>query len=91
MKNCNECGKKLKMLDGYKHPIKGKKYLVCSPCFDMVEEEVARNRQQILLETRSAITPRQTTKQTWSDRVALFNRMKSQTIEELPYGKEKNF
>jgi hypothetical protein len=50
MAKCNECGKKLKMLSGFKHPIKGKKYPVCSPCFDNVQEVVRFNREEVLNE-----------------------------------------
>lgn len=34
MSNCNECGKKLRFWEGYKHPILGKKYFVCRDCFE---------------------------------------------------------
>ena len=42
MKDCEECGKKLGMLEGYRHPTMGKKHLLCSPCFDQVSDSVAR-------------------------------------------------
>ncbi len=42
MKDCEECGKKLGMLEGYRHPTMGKKHLLCSPCFDQVSDIVAR-------------------------------------------------
>jgi hypothetical protein len=40
MVECNECGKRLGFVDGYRHPVKGKKYQVCSNCFDSVNESV---------------------------------------------------
>ena len=41
MKRCEECGKELKFYEGYRHPILGKKFLLCSPCFDVVYEDLA--------------------------------------------------
>ncbi|UCF12075.1 MAG: hypothetical protein JSW06_08535 [Thermoplasmatales archaeon] len=40
MKKCEECGKKLGILEGYRHPVVGKDVLVCSNCFDTVLEKV---------------------------------------------------
>jgi len=48
MKNCEECGKNLGVLEGYQHPTLGKKYLLCSHCFDQVEESVAKWREFVL-------------------------------------------
>jgi len=45
MKVCVECGKKLGIFEGYQHPTMGKKKLVCSPCFEHVEESVAKWRE----------------------------------------------
>jgi len=38
MGNCSECGKKLRFWQGYTHPIKGEKYLICNNCFDYINE-----------------------------------------------------
>lgn len=40
MNVCVECGKQLGFLEGYSHPTLGKKSLVCSPCFDKVQQSV---------------------------------------------------
>ncbi len=48
MVECNECGKKLGFVAGYRHPTRGKKYLVCSTCFDNVNESVKQWREFIL-------------------------------------------
>jgi len=37
-----ECGKKLGILGGYRHPTLGKNYLLCSSCFDTVYESVEK-------------------------------------------------
>jgi len=40
MTDCVECGKKLGLIEGYRHPTLGKEYLVCSRCFDSVSISV---------------------------------------------------
>jgi hypothetical protein len=42
MKECVECGKKLGIIEGYRHPIRGKDYLLCSSCFDTVSSSVEK-------------------------------------------------
>ena len=45
MVECMECGKKLGVLEGYGHPVMGRKHLLCSPCFDQVSDSVAKWRE----------------------------------------------
>ena len=40
MGNCSECGKKLRFREGYRHPVLGEKYLVCSDCFDVIDKSI---------------------------------------------------
>ena len=42
MVNCNECEKKLVILNGYRHPALGKRFLVCGKCYTKVEEDMIR-------------------------------------------------
>ena len=42
MVNCNECEKKLGILNGYHHPALGKRFLVCGKCYTKVEEDMIR-------------------------------------------------
>jgi hypothetical protein len=42
MKGCMECGKKLGVIEGYRHPTMGKDYLLCSNCFDTVSASVEK-------------------------------------------------
>jgi hypothetical protein len=42
MEKCEECGKKLGILEGYRHPTLGKDYQLCSPCFNQVSESVTK-------------------------------------------------
>jgi len=48
MKQCEECGKRLGIVEGYQHPTLGKKHLLCSPCFDKVSESVEKWREFVL-------------------------------------------
>ena len=41
MKRCKECSKELRLLEGYNHPTLGKEFLLCSRCFDTVDESIA--------------------------------------------------
>jgi hypothetical protein len=50
MKKCYECGKELKFWEGYYHPVLGKKELVCSTCFDIVDESMEKYCNFILSE-----------------------------------------
>ena len=43
-----ECGRKLGFLKGYRHPTMGKKHLLCSNCFDHVQESVEQWREVVL-------------------------------------------
>jgi NAD-dependent SIR2 family protein deacetylase len=47
MKECVECQKKLGIIEGYRHPTRGKNYLLCSKCFDTVFESVEKYREFI--------------------------------------------
>ena len=48
MKICEECGKKLGFFEGYRHLTLGKEFLLCSSCFDKVDESVAKWREFVL-------------------------------------------
>jgi len=48
MTECEECGKKLGIVEGYQHPTLGKKYLLCSPCFDKVSDSVEKWKNFVL-------------------------------------------
>jgi len=44
MVKCEECGKKLGILQGYRHPALGIKFLVCGNCFDKVDKSMEKWR-----------------------------------------------
>ena len=41
---CEECGKELGLIEGYRHPILGNDILLCSDCFDTVYNSVVKWR-----------------------------------------------
>jgi len=42
MVDCEECDKKLGILQGYHHPALGKRFLVCGECFNKIDEDMRR-------------------------------------------------
>ena len=42
MVNYKECEKKLGILNGYRHPVLGKRFLVCGKCYTKVEEDIVK-------------------------------------------------
>jgi hypothetical protein len=48
MKKCFECGKEIKIFSGYYHPILGKNKIVCSNCYNILEESLNNYRDFIL-------------------------------------------
>ncbi|MCK4901828.1 MAG: hypothetical protein KAS76_00610 [Thermoplasmatales archaeon] len=48
MTNCVECGQKLGLFGGFRHPTMGRQHLVCSHCYDNVNESVTQWREFIL-------------------------------------------
>lgn len=42
MVHCEECRKKLSVLQGYKHPALGKRFPVCRNCYDMVSRNMEK-------------------------------------------------
>ena len=42
MVECEECDKKLGILQGYQHPALGKKFLVCGKCFNKIDSDMGR-------------------------------------------------
>ena len=44
MIKCEECSKKLGIIQGYRHPALGKRFLVCGDCFDKVNNSMEKWR-----------------------------------------------
>ena len=45
MIECEECGKKLGILEGYRHPALGKRFIVCGNCFVKVDGSMEKWRE----------------------------------------------
>ncbi len=45
MKECVECGKKLGIIEGYRHPVMGRDYLLCRNCFDTVSASIEKYKE----------------------------------------------
>ena len=75
MTNCEECGKKLGIFEGYQHPTMGKKHLVCSPCFEHVEESVAKWREFVVNNSFNVNTSERTKQVSWKEKMPDFGSM----------------
>ena len=42
MADCKECDKKLGIIEGYRHPALGTRFLVCGKCFDKIGKDMER-------------------------------------------------
>jgi hypothetical protein len=56
-RECINCGKKLNILEGYRHPALGKDALLCSECFDKVWESVVRWGRFVIWNSFNPETP----------------------------------
>ncbi len=45
MGECVECKKNLRILEGYRHPVKGKDFLLCRKCFDTIFESIEKYQE----------------------------------------------
>ena len=48
MHKCSECEKALGILEGYRHPVEGKKKLVCKSCWNKIEQSEKKYTNFIL-------------------------------------------
>jgi hypothetical protein len=48
MPKCDECGKKIGIFGGYRHPASGGKKYVCGNCFTMIDNSVEKWREFVL-------------------------------------------
>jgi hypothetical protein len=75
MTQCEECGKKLGIFEGYRHPTMGKKHLVCSPCFEQVEESVAKWREFVVNNSFNVNTSEIPNQVSWKEKMPDFSSM----------------
>lgn len=75
MVKCKECGKKLGILEGYRHPTLGKDYHLCSPCFDQVSESVAKWGEFVLSNSFNIKTSEKSSSINWEKMIAMFSKI----------------
>jgi len=66
MVDCEECNKKLGMLEGYRHPALGTRFLVCGKCFDKVEEDMERWRTFCLSDSFNEESSKSDIQEAWN-------------------------
>lgn len=75
MKKCEECGKKLRLLEGYLHPTLGKNHNLCSPCFDQVSESIAKWRDFVLANSFDARPSKNSIQLEWQKIIPNINKI----------------
>ncbi|UCD13067.1 MAG: hypothetical protein JSW60_05765 [Thermoplasmatales archaeon] len=77
MVECEECGTKLGILEGYRHPTMGKKHLLCSPCFDQVSESVEKWGEFVLSNSFNMGASKSNSQQDWENMLTSFNQIQN--------------
>ena len=77
MTECEECGKTLGIFEGFRHPTMGKKHHLCSPCFDQVNDSVARWREFVLANSFNNGSSRKDIALKWKNIAPSFNKKRS--------------
>ena len=83
MVSCEECGKKLRILEGYCHPTMGKKHHLCSPCFDQVSESVAKWREFVMSNSFNVNAAASNTSIDWKQFAPVSNLESPMTLPDL--------
>lgn len=70
MVNCEECGKELRMLQGYRHPALGVRFLVCGNCFTKIDEDMQRWRRFYLSNSFNAESTKSDVHTAWNKNIS---------------------
>ena len=70
MVDCEECNKKLGILEGYRHPALGKRFLVCGKCFTKVYEDMERWRRFYLSNSFNAESSKIDIQEAWNKNIS---------------------
>ena len=70
MADCEECDKKLGILEGYSHPALGKRFLVCGKCFTKVYEDMERWRRFYLSNSFNADSSKIDIQEAWNKNIS---------------------
>jgi hypothetical protein len=76
MSECKECGKTLGIFKGYRHPTMGKNHNLCSPCYDQVNESVAKWREFVVANTFNGASKEYLTMK-WKSMAPSFNQRRN--------------
>jgi hypothetical protein len=71
MVDCEEWGKKLRILQGYRHPALGTKFLVCGTCFDKVNGDMERWSMFCLSDKFNVKSSKTPIQETWNKNISI--------------------
>ena len=77
MVECKECGTKLGILEGYRHPTMGKGHLLCSKCFDQVSESVEKWKEFVLSNSFNKSACKSNSQRDWKNMLTGFNQIQN--------------
>ena len=70
MVDCEECGKKLNILQGHRHPALGTRFLVCRKCFCIIDEDMERWSTFCLSDSFNAESSRIDIQDAWNKNIS---------------------
>jgi len=70
MVKCEECRKKLGIIQGYNHPALGPRFLVCGNCFDKIEESMKKWRVFCLSDSFNAKSSKIEIEEAWKKSIS---------------------
>jgi hypothetical protein len=70
MVDCEECDKKLGILEGYRHPALGTRFLVCGKCFDKIDEDMVRWEKFCLSDSFNAESSQSDIQEAWNKNIS---------------------
>lgn len=82
MIECEECGKKLGIFEGYRHPTMGKNHFLCNPCFDQVEESMEKWEEFVMSNSFAVKTSKTVSQLDWKTITPNFNQIQN-IIDEI--------
>jgi hypothetical protein len=70
MVDCEECDKKLGILEGYRHPALGTRFLVCGQCYDKIERDMKRWSEFCASDSFNAESSKSDIQEAWNTRIS---------------------
>jgi len=69
MVDCEECDKKLGILQGYHHPALGTRFLVCGECFNKIDGDMERWNKFCLSDSFNTESPKIVIQGAWNKNI----------------------